>query len=53
VRGPLFDRTIALRFDVPLFVEFPELAVDAHEHQGFDAPQALKFRWSVSLTDLW
>jgi hypothetical protein len=48
VRGQLFDRAIALRLDVPLYVSHPALARDARpgdRHAGF--------RYTLSFTDIW
>ncbi len=45
-RGALFDRTVALRFDVPLYVSHPQFAVSGEEDR-------VRFRWTVSLNDLW
>jgi hypothetical protein len=50
LRGPLFDRDVRLRLDLPLFVRHPELAVGTpSERDGGRA--RLRFVWSVR--DLW
>ena len=48
VRGMLFDREIAVRFDLPLYLSRKELGIDADA--GDDQ---FKFRWTFSFTDLW
>ena len=47
-RGMLFDRPIAVRFDLPLHVSHERLAIDARADE-----RATRFRWTFSFTDLW
>jgi hypothetical protein len=47
-RGVLFDRPIAVRFDLPLHVSHPRLAIDARPDERRD-----QFRWTFTFTDLW
>jgi hypothetical protein len=44
----LFDRAIAVRFDVPLYLSRKELGIHA---DADDEP--LQFRWTFSFADLW
>jgi hypothetical protein len=48
VRGMLFDRPIALRFDVPLYLSREDLAIDGQKDE-----KNVGFRWTFSFTDLW
>ena len=53
LRGPVFDRSLALRLDFPIYVKLPELAVGAHDVAPSEHARAFRFRWSVSVGDLW
>ena len=48
VRGMLFDRPIAVRFDVPLYLSREDLAIDGQRDE-----KNVGFRWTFSFTDLW
>jgi hypothetical protein len=48
MRGQLFDRSIALRLDAPVFVSHPDLARDASPGE-----QRTRFRYVLSFTDIW
>ena len=47
-RDQLWDRSVTLRFDVPLYVRDPELAAG-----GAAGDDRVKLRWTFSFADLW
>lgn len=48
-RGELYDRDIDVRFDFPVFVSQPSLAIDrGHAGKGQLAP-----RWAITFNDIW
>jgi hypothetical protein len=47
-RDQLWDRTVTLRFDVPLYVRDPSLAPG-----GASGDDRVKLRWTFSFADLW
>ncbi|MBK5187038.1 MAG: M1 family metallopeptidase [Gemmatimonadaceae bacterium] len=47
-RDQLWDRTVTVRFDVPLYVRFPALAPG-----GTSADNNVRLRWTFSFADLW
>jgi hypothetical protein len=53
LRGALFDRTVRLRLDAPLYVRDPALAVGARDRAGAAADGRVRLRWAFSFTDLW
>jgi len=48
-RGSLFDRTIAVRADFPLYVQQPPLSIG----RGSATTDRTSFRWALSFNDLW
>jgi hypothetical protein len=48
LRGPLFDRDVRLRVDVPAYLSHPHLAIGARETR-----EKLGFRLSFAASDLW
>jgi len=47
-RDQLWDRSVTVRFDVPLYVRDPELAPG-----GAPGDDRVKLRWTFSFADLW
>ena len=53
LRGQLYDRPLSLRFDMPFYVNRPELAVGSFGESGSGELEKSRLRWAFSFGELW